>query len=157
MKLISVIALVSTIGCGLAGTASAASIQSVSPSVTSFTATGLMTLVGGGTIISCNAAFTGTIDNVAGTAQIASASFSGGPLNVCIVASAGALPVLSAPNLTTVNGSSISVSAPVVGVCGSGSLTGTWDNALKVWTVVSNPLTSCRISLRLSIPNMQVI
>lgn len=155
MKLLSTLCVASAIALGTAGAASAASIQSVSPTNTSLTATGPMFILNGGASLTCVATLTGTINNTTGTAQITGASFTGSS-GICSVITAGFLPQLTALSTTSVGGAWLSLNTPI-GACSAAPPSGPWDNTLKTWKTTGAVLAPCTITFSLTTPNMKVI
>ncbi len=160
MKVLASVCVATLLGLGAVTSASAASIVTNNPPNTLFSAIGPTNLVKGSISLACTSTFNGHT-NTDGTADITSASFSGGPLGACATVTATNLPWhVVATSLTTAVISNVTVNLPLgIGTCGPGSITANWTPHTLSFTGQVLPATSganCVASGSLAAPLIEV-
>jgi hypothetical protein len=160
MKVLASVCVASLLGLGAVTSASAASIVTNNPPNTSFTASGPTNLVKSPLSLACTSTFNGHT-NPDGSADITSASFSGGPLGACSLITTTGLPWhVTAATTTQAVITGVTVNLPLgIGTCGPGTITANWTPHTLSFTGQVLPPTSganCVASGNLSAPLIEV-
>ena len=162
MKVLASVCVASLLGLGAVTSASAASITTNNPPNTLFSAIGPTNLVKGSLSLACTSTFNGHT-NTDGSADITSASFSGGPLGACATITTSGLPWhVTAATTTQAVITGVTVTLPLgIGTCGPGTITANWNAGTHVLSFTGQVLppssgANCVASGNLSAPLIEV-